>query len=464
MEAEALKVEREPTIKVGVVSEVESLAFELMGNGWVADGRVLPQGAYNVELRGQTPRLTGSGVEIDFAGNEFLLRPCPGSGPCSLSVKDVQIGIGFHWQRNEDQKFGGQFRPICTSSGKLSLINIVPIEDYLTSVIASEMNGNAHPELLKAHAITSRSWLLAQLQPWKVLRREARSEDSALKPEDSVRWYDRENHPDFDVCADDHCQRYQGMTKATTGAAGDAISQTFGQVLTFEGQICDARYSKSCGGVTEDYRAAWEDVSIPYLSSGYDGDEWPTAFRSPLSAEANAAAWILKHPPAFCNSNDRTILDKILPDFDRETEDFFRWRVEIEQDTIQSLLRSKLNLDVGPVLSFDVAERGRSGRIIRLRVHGERGSVTIGKELEIRRALSQSHLYSSALVIQPGVATNGVPASFTIVGAGWGHGVGLCQIGAAVMAERGFESTAILHHYFSGARIDRLYSKGHRRT
>jgi SpoIID/LytB domain protein len=277
-----------------------------------------------------------------------------------------------------------------------------------------------------------------------------------------IRWYDHESHADFDVCADDHCQRYQGVAKATSAAVYEAIHTTFGQVLTFDDELCDARYSKSCGGMTESYDAAWEDARFPYLAVSYDGEEFPAGFDLPLTDEANAERWIRSSPPAFCNTTDPKILGKILPNFDQETTDFYRWRVTLAQDELRELLRAKLGVDFGAVHKIEAVERGASGRIVRLRVVGERETMVIGKELEIRRALSPSHLYSSAFVVESEGTEGGAPAAFTLIGAGWGHGVGFCQIGAALMAERGHDFRRILEHYYRGARLYRLYSANQR--
>jgi SpoIID/LytB domain protein len=345
------------------------------------------------------------------------------------------------------------------ADGRLTIINEVPVEAYLIGVISSEMSANAHPELLKAHSVISRSWLLAQLKQWK---KERHKPSFALQSIDGekrlIRWYDQESHADFDVCADDHCQRYQGIAKATSAAVHDAVHATFGQVLTFDEELCDARFSKSCGGMTESYDAAWEDARFPYLAVLYDGEDFPAGFDLPLTNESNAERWIRNSPPAFCNTTDTSILEKILPNFDQETTDFYRWRVTIAQDELQELLRAKLGVDFGAIHRIEAVERGASGRIVRLRIVGERETLIIGKELEIRRALSRSHLYSSAFVVESEGMDGGAPGAFTLIGAGWGHGVGLCQIGAALMAERGYDFRRILEHYYRGARLYGLYS------
>ncbi|HKE03902.1 MAG TPA: SpoIID/LytB domain-containing protein, partial [Blastocatellia bacterium] len=340
----------------------------------------------------------------------------------------------------------------------LTVINEIPIEAYLTGVISSEMSADSHPELLKAHSVVSRSWLLAQMRPWKKERIKPSFALQTFGGEKRlIRWYDQESHTDFDVCADDHCQRYQGVTKATSATVYEAIQATSGQVLVYDEELCDARYTKSCGGMTESYDAAWEDARFPYLAVSYDGEEFPAGFDLPLTDEANAERWICNSPPAFCNTNDTSVLRKILPDFNQETTDFYRWRVTIPQHELQELLRAKLGVDFGAVYKLEAVERGASGRVALLRIVGQRETIVIGKELEIRRALSPSHLYSSAFVVKSEGTTGDAPATFTLIGAGWGHGVGLCQIGAALMAERGYDFQRILEHYYRGARLYGLY-------
>lgn len=271
-----------------------------------------------------------------------------------------------------------------------------------------------------------------------------------------IRWYDRESHADFDVCADDHCQRYQGIGRAFSSTVFEAVEQTRGLVLVHGQDICDTRFSKCCGGMSENYRAAWQDVEVPYLVGVYDGPDWPAGYGLPLTEEANAERWITGAPPAYCYTSDAGIIEEILPDFDQETRDFYRWQVCYAQDELQALLRQKLGFDLGGIISLEAVERGVSGRIVRLKIVGEKTSIVVGKELEIRRALSPSHLYSSAFIVRAEEAGR-VPARFRLIGAGWGHGVGLCQIGAAVMARQGKSYREILSHYYRGSSWRILY-------
>ena len=450
-------IDHEPSVSVGLMTGADSVEFELKGAFVNSAGERPDAGTYRAGP-------VDNGVEIasergwrGFSASEYFLTPAePGA---TFIIRDVTIGIDFHWQRKQDQQFQGALRLKLEAGGRLTVINEVPVESYLVGVISSEMSASAHPELLKAHSVISRSWLLAQMKPWK---KERRKPSFALQTIDGgkkvIRWYDQESHADFDVCADDHCQRYQGMAKATSPTVYEAVNATSGQVLTFDEELCDARFSKSCGGMTESYDAAWEDARFPYLAVSYDGEEFPAGFDLPLTDEANAERWIRNSPPAFCNTADTSILGKILPNFDQETTDFYRWRMTLTQDELRKLLRAKLGVDFGAVHKMEAVERGDSGRIVQLRVVGERETMIIGKELEIRRALSPSHLYSSAFVVESEGGDGGAPAAFTLIGAGWGHGVGLCQIGAALMAERGYDFRRILEHYYRGARLYGLYS------
>jgi stage II sporulation protein D len=353
---------------------------------------------------------------------------------CAFALEGVTIGIGFHWERKERQVFRGALRIVRRESG-LTLINDVPLEEYVTSVISSEMSASCPPELLKAHAVISRSWLKAPAPEAQEARERSGGGAGEIR-----RWYGREAHPDFDVCADDHCQRYQGVTKALSRAASEAVEATAGEMLVHRGAICDARFSKCCGGITESYATAWEDRDVPYLASVRDGAD---------GVVPDAETWIRSDPPAFCNTKDTSLLARILPGFDQATRDFYRWRVAYEPGELGAIVRTRLGADLGDVTDLRPLERGPSGRISRLAITGARGELIVGKELEIRRALSRSHLYSSAFVVDRDAGR------FVLTGAGWGHGVGLCQIGAAVMASEGASYRDVLRHYYRGTAVER---------
>jgi len=362
---------------------------------------------------------------------------------------------------------------------KLTAINIVNVEDYLTSVISSEMSATASEELLKAHAVISRSWLLCPIQEQEIRSKEQEvrgkeqkdsgislptseyqlpTSDSKLQTPNFIKkWYERDAHTNFDVCADDHCQRYQGITKASTPAVEAAIEATRGEVLIFDNKICDARFSKSCGGITEAFENCWAPVHHPYLTPVIDNVDAPVGFDIELTKEDNAIEWIRKLPTAFCNTTDKTILSQVLNNYDQETTDFFRWKVEYSQHEIAELIARKSGIDFGEIIDLIPIQRGESGRIIELKIIGTKETVTVGKELEIRKWLSNSHLYSSAFVADRFDLVDHIPQRFTLYGAGWGHGVGLCQIGAAVMGEKGYKYKEILQHYFRGAELKKIY-------
>ena len=396
--------------------------------------------------------------------DELLFEPLHEKSD-AFELQDVTIGINFHWERKENQRFIGALK-IIVENKKLTGINVIHVEDYLTSVISSEMSATASLELLKAHAVISRSWLLAGLSlpyskdreksnttPEKVPYSTSSFSPLAQEAENKIliRWYERDAHTHFDVCADDHCQRYQGITRASTDMVRQAISATRGEVLMSEGTICDARFSKCCGGAFEEFQYCWENIRHPYLSKQRDSKK--ATDLPDLCKEAEAERWIRTSPEAFCNTKDKKVLSQVLNNYDQETTDFYRWKVEYEQEELSKLILKRSGIDYGQILDLVPVERGTSGRLVRLKIIGTKRTMIIGKELEIRRTLSPSHLYSSAFIIDKVNITNGIPDRFILTGAGWGHGVGLCQIGAAVMGEQGYTYDTILLHYYIGATI-----------
>ena len=447
------KIEPEPVIAVGVMTiPAGAVRFTLHGDFVTANNVTLRGGSYQTSVANNLLQFDNG----SFYESEVTLTP---TANASFTIHDVVIGIGFHWERKEEQSFQGVLKLKLDGAGNLLVINLVLLESYVTSVISSEMSATSNLQLLKAHSIISRSWLLAQIKPWRMERQADLSNGAIFTNDDGeqelIRWYAKEAHTEFDVCADDHCQRYQGSTKATEPRVFETIQSTRGSVLTFDDTMCDARFSKCCGGMVEDYAAAWDNTKLDYLTVLYDGENFPAEYPLPLTNEANARQWILGHPPAFCNTQDKEILSRILPGFDQETTDFYRWRVTLQQDELQALLQKKLGVEFGAILRLEPVERAESGRLVKLRIVGEKTSLIIGKELEIRRAFSPSHLYSSAFMIEAEAAP--IPKHFTLHGAGWGHGVGLCQIGAALMAERGAPYENILTHYYPGAMLHLLY-------
>lgn len=442
---------KEPQLRVGIMYEKE-ISFQLNGI------YVLEQNGkeYTGKQRAQYVNDKISFDGLDLPAEKLVFQPKQYK-ESSFDLFDVTIGIQFHWERKEDQRFLGSLHLICEEE-KLTAINVLSLEDYLISVISSEMSATSSLELLKAHAVISRSWLMAQVIKGEELLQSETEYQSIVETEDSfIRWYDREDHVNFDVCADDHCQRYQGITRQSTPLVVDAIESTRGLVLTSEGKICDARFSKCCGGVAETFENVWEPENHKYLQAVIDHPQAPEGYDMNLADEAVADRWIRTSPDAFCNTTDKEVLSQVLNDYDQETMDFYRWKVEYTQEEITELIERKTGKKFGKILDLIPGERGESGRLITLTIVGSERSLTIGKELEIRKVLSESHLYSSEFVVDKEDVENGVPRKFILIGAGWGHGVGLCQIGAAVMGAKGYKFDEILLHYFRGAELEVRY-------
>lgn len=438
---------KQPDVTVGIVS-AQKIHFSL-NKPYLAKGEKV--------LGEQVVEFSEGGVL--WNGNQYSqLTFHPQSADASFSLSDVTIGVNFHWERKETQTFLGTLRFV-VESDKIVAINELPVEKYLESVISSEMSATSSLELLKAHAVISRSWLLAQMKKRREVAESGNNFFSFTKKEDTlIRWYDREDHTLFDVCADDHCQRYQGITKETSPHVAEAIRQTKGQILMDGEEICDARFSKCCGGITEEFQYCWEDTPKTYLTAVRDIALGVEHTLPNLTNEEKAEKWIRFNPPAFCNTQDKKILSEVLNDYDQETVNFYRWKETLSQEKLQQLIADKLKMDLGAILDMKAVERGKSGRISKLQIIGTEKTFTIGKELEIRRTLSDSHLLSSAFVVDKyDKDEQGVPQRFELIGAGWGHGVGLCQIGAAVMGEQGYHYDAILLHYYQGAEIKKLY-------
>ena len=432
---------QQPKIRVGIMAERE-IRFCL--NESFTDGRSSFEGEMQISASGG--KLNWNGILID----SLTLKPSEHGS--TFTLHDVTIGIGFHWERKEDQTFSGQLKFI-VEGDNVRVINILPVEEYLASVISSEMKPTATREFLKAHAVISRSWVLAQLRsPYHMAVTPASAPD--FKHDyiigRIIKWYDHDQHTLFDVCADDHCQRYQGRTRIISAAAEAAVKETFGQTLVFDGHLCDARFSKCCGGITEEFETCWQDEHKPYLvalrDSSINEGQLPD-----LTIEENARQWILSEPKSFCNSADCNILSESLNGYDLETPDYYRWTVEYTVEQISDIFRRKSGLDIGDIIDLRPVKRGPSGRIYELEIEGTKQTVTIGKELEIRRTLSESHLFSSAFLVEK------TQDGFILRGAGWGHGVGLCQIGAAVMAAKGYNYREILRHYYPNTCLGRYY-------
>ena len=444
----------EPDVSVAILSDDE-INLVIYGNYVSSDGKKILNGKCKAYIENGKIILESESEKFEIeSGTLFSPEDFEAD---SFVLRNVIIGKRFHWEKKENQRFLGRLK-FLIENNKITAVNILPVENYLTSVISSEMSATSPKELLKAHAIISRSWLLAQMEKSKELREQRVSYKPEIKTEtEFIKWYDREDHTLYDVCADDHCQRYQGITKLIAHNAQNAVQETRGLVLTFEDKICDTRFSKSCGGITEPFENVWEPEPKPYLTKIIDYKFEPDGYELDLTIEENAQKWIRNSPPAFCNTTDEKILSQVLLDYDQETKDFYRWKKEYTQKEISGLISTKSGIDFGEILDLIPVQRGESGRIIKLKIVGTKKTLTVGKELYIRKILSDSHLYSSAFVVDKFDIQNDVPQKFVLTGAGWGHGVGLCQIGAAVMSHMGYKFDEILLHYFKGASITRLY-------
>ncbi|HOS45753.1 MAG: SpoIID/LytB domain-containing protein [Bacteroidales bacterium] len=429
----------QPTVSIGILKK-DRIRFNLTGN-YVLNEKAV-RGTQTVFFEGGKINWNGKLYDELFFETK--------DDESVFILKDVIIGINFHWERKEDQRFQGSLKFIVEDDA-ITAINIIGIEDYLVSVISSEMSASSSMELLKAHAVISRSWLLAQIERRQQVERSVVKPNFVETEDKRIVWYDREDHVNFDVCADDHCQRYQGIGRLQDnyGHVREAVFSTRGQVLSYNNQIVDARFSKCCGGVTEEFRSCWDDIEVPYLIKVRDAE---TDNNSPdLRQEKEVVKWISGRPEAFCNTTDTEILSQVLNNYDQDTRDFYRWSVSYQADELSALIYKRSGIDFGAIVDLIPMKRGVSGRIIELKIVGTKKTMVIGKELEIRRILSESHLYSSAFYVEK------TDDTFVLHGAGWGHGVGLCQIGAAVMGAKGYTFDEILRHYYVGASIKNIY-------
>jgi SpoIID/LytB domain protein len=438
----------EPLIRVGIFERYPAASGVFLGC-FTINGSATAEGSFEVRPEGGKLLLRDGGGRVLASGREI---GCIADRGGRFLLQNVTIGKDFHWQRKQDQTFEGGLRFILRDDGTITAINDILLEDYLKSVISSEMSAEAPVEFLKAHAITSRSWLVAMLERSRRGKLPQTPLGGPNAEGEIIRWYTREDHDIYDVCADDHCQRYQGVS-TIMAIAQEAVMATRGQFLVFEGEICDARFYKACGGRTEEFHNAWEDTPVPYLTSTSDAP----SEHAPITTEESAAAWILSQPEAYCNTKDPDLLRQVLPSFDRETADFFRWTLSYGREELEGIIRERSGIDIGTLIDLVPLHRGPSGRITRLRIVGSGRTIIVGKELEIRRILSRSHLYSSAFLPQIQRGSDGRPSTVVLRGAGWGHGVGLCQIGAATMCAKGFPAEEVVTHYFPGARVKKVY-------
>lgn len=444
-----MQLENTPIVHIGIMSDnsikfVFNSDYKLKGSGLLFSGNFIAEYSQNGILFN------------DNCVSELYFEPVVADA--SFDLIDVTIGKNFHWQQKENQRFQGDLK-IIVENGMLTAINVIDVERYLTSVISSEMKATSSMELLKAHAVISRSWLMAQISKQKI---NVETSHTINNNQELIKWYDHDDHTNFDVCADDHCQRYQGITRQTTNAVVDAIAATRGQILIAEDNtICDARFSKACGGVSETYESCWDDTPHSYLVKVIDNADESNTCIDDLRDESNATRWILNgDTKSFCNTTSKRILSQVLNNYDQNTADFYRWEQRYTQEELRKLIETKSGYSFGDIVDLQPVERGESGRIIRLKIVGTNRTLTVGKELEIRRWLSSSHLYSSAFIVEKTYGNEGqIPLSFTLKGAGWGHGAGLCQIGAAVMADKGYDYNQILMHYYKNSQLKGNYGK-----
>lgn len=440
-----------PNIHVGIMS-ADKIDFKLYGEYQLVGTKHTFSGDGSVCFENGILQLADSKI----SGDKLYFMPLD-KGNSEFELKDVTIGVNFHWEQKEDQKFQGALKFIIEED-KITAVNILSIEAYLISVISSEMSAKSSLDLLKAHAIISRSWLIAQTEKQDKLTEAAETYESTFEADDEyIKWYDREDHTNFHVCADDHCQRYQGTTRSHNPNVVKAVNETAGVVLSYKGAICDARFSKCCGGIAELFENCWEPVNHPYLTAVIDNPAPPKGFETDLTVETNAVPWLKNAPEAFCNTDDEEVLKQVLNEYDWTAKDFYRWTVEYKQDELSALILKRSGHDFGKILDMIPVERGASGRLIKLKIVGSKKTLTVGKELEIRRWLSESHLYSSAFLVEKEDVVDGVPGKIVLNGAGWGHGVGLCQIGAAVMGHKGYKYDEILNHYFKNIKLEKRY-------
>ncbi len=440
---------RQPEIRVGIM-QGGSISFTL--DTPYSDGEAIFRGDMEVSLKGDGILWNGKTLQ------SLSLRPDDNDG--RFTLHGVTIGREFHWERKEDQTFPGKLEFIVDKdSGSLWAVNTLSVEEYLKSVISSEMSSSAPKEFLKAHAVISRSWVMAQISSSHRNRPNLETIQTSEKPYSEnviIKWYDHEQHKLFDVCADDHCQRYQGLSRIDNPNAVQAVRETHAETLIYEGHLCDARFSKCCGGISEQFETCWQETHKPYLTPVRDASFRDKSIPD-LTTEAEAERWIRSTPQSFCSNPPEDTLRQVLNKYDRETSHFYRWSVRYGVEELSELFARKSGLKIGMITSMEPLRRGPSGRIDQLRINGGEKSVVIGKELEIRRVLSESHLYSSAFVIDTERDDNGDVTAFVLTGAGWGHGVGLCQIGAAVMGSKGYTYKEILSHYYPGTRLGKFY-------
>lgn len=447
-----MKLQNQPEIKVGIIEGEQKIKFfvpstavvEIVNNDNIVSKKEIFTGDYEIQTEDKNIVMLNTKLQkIVLANlNEYIKLKL--KNPAELvKIYNIKIGRKFHWERYQNHEFYGEIVVKYTTNGFV-VINKLPVETYLLSVISSEMSSTANIEYLKAHAVISRSWVVR-----RILGEEPISDFSQINDKKILKWYGQKGHTEFDVCNDDHCQRYHGFSKISS-LAKHAVEETTAEVLMYNNKICNTVFYKACGGITEYYSTAWEDKNFEYLRPVWDAVEMSDKPLPDFTKEKNVREFIDSYPDVFCNTTTETI-QEFLTDFDKETTNFFRWEVRYKKRYLQELIYCKTAKDIGEIVSIIPLKRGASGRIYELQINGSNGQLLVGKELEIRKILSESHLYSSCFYVD----FDGDDVVFK--GAGWGHGVGLCQIGAAVMSKKGFGYREILQHYYPSSYIEKIY-------
>lgn len=397
----------------------EALAFrndQDQPGEYVVVEKILKPATGEIELDGQK---LGSTVRIVLDTNNTSSH---------ITVSNIMIGIQFHWQKHEDLDYRGIIEVGFNNQGKLVVINEIDLENYLVSVNSSEMTSDCPIGLLESQTVVARNTVLATMGK-------------------------HHYNTNFHLCSDDHCQCYHGK-KREQQVSRQAVENTWGRILLHGDEICDARYSKICGGIMEDYRYVWENRDIPYMVSGIDSDE---EINYPANTEETAKELIDTSLPAYCNTDLHKLPENLANLY--STQNLFRWEVTYPREELESLISEKTGKDIGELQDIIPLERGDSGRLIYINLVGSDKTLKIGKELEIRRVLSKSHLYSSCFYVRKEMGTDGKVSRFILKGAGWGHGVGLCQVGATVMASKKIPYQKILEHYYKNTNLVSLYSR-----
>jgi len=427
-------LKKEPKMLIGIVipeDKQSELDIKINGSDFLItlDQNQMVQNQQEISIRQLKNGLLVNGTQC----NEMHIQNNSRAISNNIYLSPIKAGRGFHWQKSIPIQVLGDIR-ISSFESSLFVINAIYLEDYLMCVATSEMSGDCPKALLEAQTIAARSWILAAEEK-------------------------KHNHLNLDACNDDCCQRYQGITNLNQESI-KAANNTRGIVLIHNGMICDARYSKSCGGITENNNNVWDMDSKPYLCSVYDGK---ASKEYDVSSDLSFRKWLSNETSSYCSPNFITEknLDKFLGNVDKQGS-YYRWSVSYDNNELVSLVFAKTGKKFETIINLKTTKRGNSGRVLSLDIIGvlddnTNFSLSIGSEYEIRRILHPEFLYSSAFTIESNSEHNNKTNRFTLNGAGWGHGVGLCQIGALGMALDGGKTEEILLHYYQSSQIRNLY-------